>query len=145
MSGVVVYYLFPNIQLILLAGMVLVARIYPDPKDVCRSITKVSHFATPQMAAQLAAAERTTQVNGENLYSADTSAAMQFDVSATVELFISTVEHEDYLMGEKTQLAASSGKLEHFLFGRNEPALHHFHNNYRAVLGEPPLQEYRAA
>ena len=145
MSGVVVYYLFPNIQLILLAGMVLVARIYPDPKDVCRSITKVSHFATPQMAAQLAAAERTTQVNGENLYSADTSAAMQFDVSATVELFISTVEHEDYLMGEKTQLAASSGKLEHFLFGRNEPALHHFHNNYRAVLGEPPLQEYKAA
>ena len=145
MGGVVVYYLFPNIQLILLAGMVLVARIYPDRSDVCRSVTRVSHFATLQMQAQLEAAERTTQVNSENLYNADTSAAMQFDVSATIELFVSTVEHEDYLMGEKTQLAASSGKLEHFLFGRNEPALHHFHNNYRAALGEPPLQEYKAA
>ena len=145
MGGVVVYYLFPNIQIVLLAGMVLVARIYPDRADVCRSVTRVAHFATQQMLAQIAAAERTTQVNSENLYNADTSAAMQFDVSATIELFVSTVEHEDYLMGEKTQLAASSGKLEHFLFGRNEPALHHFHNNYRAALGEPPLQEYKAA
>ena len=145
MGGVVVYYLFPNIQLVLLAGMVLVARIYPDRTDVCRSVTRVAHFATQEMQVQLAAAERTTLVSGENLYSADTSAAMQFDVSATIELFVSTVEHEDYLMGEKTQLAASSGKIDHFLFGRNEPALHHFHNNYRAALGEPPLQEYKAA
>jgi hypothetical protein len=25
------------------------------------------------------------------------------------------------------------------VFGRNEPALHHFHATYRAVLGLPPL------
>jgi hypothetical protein len=36
---------------------------------------------------------------------------------------------------------ANSGKIDHFLFGRNEPALHHFHNNYRSALGMPPLEE----
>ena len=72
-------------------------------------------------------------------------ARMEFDLSATVELFVSTVEHEDYLMSEKAQKAASARALEYFLFGRNEPALHHFHNNSRAALGEPPLQEYKVA
>jgi nitrite reductase/ring-hydroxylating ferredoxin subunit len=47
------------------------------------------------------------------------------------------------LMGEKTQAAANSAKIDYFLFGRNEPAPHHFHNNYRSALGMPPLEEYR--
>ena len=25
--------------------------------------------------------------------------------------------------------------MEHVVFGRNEPALHHYHNTYRAALG----------
>jgi hypothetical protein len=43
-------------------------------------------------------------------------------------------------MGEMQQKAAESGLLKEILFGRNEPALHHFHNNYREALGEPPLE-----
>ena len=27
------------------------------------------------------------------------------------------------------------------ILGRNEPALHHFHNNYREALGQPPLEK----
>jgi hypothetical protein len=42
-------------------------------------------------------------------------------------------------------MAASRGKLDHVLVGRTEPALHHFHTNDRAVLGDAPLEEYRAA
>ena len=48
-------------------------------------------------------------------------------------------------MGEMQQKAAESGLLDHIIFSRNEPALHHFHNNYRDVLGLPRLEEYRAA
>ena len=57
-----------------------------------------------------------------------------------LEVFKSTVENEDYVMGEMQQKAAESGRLKEIIFGRNEPALHHFHNNYRAALGEPLLE-----
>ena len=43
-------------------------------------------------------------------------------------------------MGEMQQKAAESGLLDHIIFGRNEPALHHFHSGFKAALGEPPLE-----
>jgi len=46
-------------------------------------------------------------------------------------------------MGERIQKAAESGALETVIFGRNEPALHHYHNSYRAALGLQPLAAYR--
>jgi hypothetical protein len=105
----------------------------------------VSHFGMPHVKAALSSDAPATTLKADNVYSADPTARMEFDVTAAIELLVSTVEHEDYAAAEKTQIAASSGKLEHFLFGRNEPALHHFHNNYRAALGEAPLEEHRAA
>ena len=139
----VAYYLFPNIQLVALAGMLVLVRIYPNREKVGQSLSRVAHFATPQIAALFESSGRVSKVTAANLYQADTSAQLALDVSATVELFVSTVEHEDYVMGEKTQAAANSGKVDYFLFGRNEPALHHFHNNYRSALGLPPLEAYR--
>ena len=141
----VAYYLFPNIQLVALAGMLVLVRIYPNREKVGQSLSRVSHFATPQVAALIESAGRVSKVTAENLYQADTSAQLALDVTATVELFVSTVEHEDYVMGEKTQATANSGKVAYFLFGRNEPALHHFHNNYRSALGMPPIEAYRPA
>lgn len=38
------------------------------------------------------------------------------------------------------QKAAASGRLKEVILGRNEPALHHFHQNYREALNEPPLE-----
>ncbi|MEQ8662085.1 MAG: aromatic ring-hydroxylating dioxygenase subunit alpha, partial [Gammaproteobacteria bacterium] len=143
-ASLAAYYLFPNVQLVFVGGMVVMVRIYPDRNDVARSVSRVTHFAMPHVKAQLPPPERVTTVKAENVYAADTSARMEFDVSATIELLVSTVEHEDYLMSEKAQVTASGGKLDYFMFGRNEPALHHFHNNYRAALGEPPLREYSA-
>lgn len=42
-------------------------------------------------------------------------------------------------MGTKSQEAANSGLVDCFVFGRNGPALHHFRNNHRSALGQPPL------
>ena len=47
---------------------------------------------------------------------------------------------EDYLVGESTQRGALSGANTHLVFGRNEPALHHYHNAHRRGLGKPLLE-----
>ncbi|MGR8949556.1 MAG: aromatic ring-hydroxylating oxygenase subunit alpha [Gammaproteobacteria bacterium] len=143
-ASIAAYYLFPNIQLVFVGGMVVVVRIYPDQNNVGRSISRVSHFSMPHIKEMAAPTAQATTVKADNVYAADMGARPEFDVSGTVELLLSTVEQEDYLMSEKAQITAEGGKLEYFIFGRNEPALHHFHNNYRAAIGEPPLQEYRA-
>ena len=36
-------------------------------------------------------------------------------------------------MGETTQKTAEAGLVKEFIFGRNEPALHHYHNTYRGA------------
>ena len=142
-ASIAAYYLFPNIQLVFVGGMVVVVRIYPDPNKVGRSISRITHFSMPHIQEQVQDFDSSTTIKSDNVYAADTSVRMEFDVSGTIELLVSTVEHEDYLMSEKAQVTANGGKLDYFLFGRNEPALHHFHNNYQEALGEPPLREYR--
>ncbi|MEM7467215.1 MAG: SRPBCC family protein [Pseudomonadota bacterium] len=143
-ASIAAYYLFPNVQLVFIGGLIVMVRIYPDPDNVGRSISRASHYSMPHIKQSLADVGKTTNVKAENVYKADATGRMEFDASATIEVFLSTVEHEDYLMSEKAQVTAAGGKLDYFLFGRNEPALHHFHNNYRAALGDPPLKEYRA-
>jgi hypothetical protein len=54
--------------------------------------------------------------------------------------FNKVVLEEDYFAAASTQIGASSGAQTHYLFGRNEPALHHYHNVHREGLGEPLLQ-----
>ena len=54
--------------------------------------------------------------------------------------FGNIIRDEDYVMSASQQRSANSGALEHVVFGRNEPALHHFHNTYRAALGKELLR-----
>ena len=55
--------------------------------------------------------------------------------------FAEIIRDEDYVMGESQQTAANSGALDHIIFGRNEPALHHYHATYarKLSLGVEPL------
>ncbi len=53
--------------------------------------------------------------------------------------FAEVIRDEDYVVSASQQRSAESGALEHVVFGRNEPALHHFHRSYREALGQPPL------
>jgi nitrite reductase/ring-hydroxylating ferredoxin subunit len=144
-AGVAAYYLFPNIQVVIFNRVIAFVRIYPDRQNVGRSLSKVAHYSARHVASHVQDSAPVQELSGENLYAADTSNRVEFNLATQLELLVSTVEHEDYYMGTKTQIAANSGKVDYFLFGRNEPALHHFHNNYRAALGMPPLDAYRAA
>jgi hypothetical protein len=56
------------------------------------------------------------------------------------ERFAAIIRDEDYVAAAASHRGAQSGLIDHFLFGRNEPALHHYHNTYRAALGLPSLE-----
>lgn len=141
----VLYHLFPNIQLIVNSQNVTLIRIYPDAKNPGRSITRISFYFTPEAVERAAAQGNQKPQKGlqtEDVYDFErrTSGEGVETLEASLEVFRSTVENEDYVMGEMQQRAAENGMLKEIIFGRNEPALHHFHNNYREALGQPPLE-----
>lgn len=53
-------------------------------------------------------------------------------------LLLKTVEEEDFPVGEGIQQSFKSGAQPHITFGRNEPALHHFHRTVRQALNMRP-------
>ena len=53
--------------------------------------------------------------------------------------FRDAVGKEDYAMGEDVQLNAEMGVQSEILLGRNEGALHHFHNAHRSGIGRDLL------
>ncbi len=69
------------------------------------------------------------------------SGAAALDVGA--QLPGSTAAGQDYVMGEMQQRAAENRQLKEIIFGRNGPALHHFHRNSREPLKQSPLEVLR--
>lgn len=136
----VLYHLFPNIQYIVDPGTATLIRIYPDLNNPGRSITRISFYRTDEVIAA-AEAEKAAGMEVEDVYDVEGRQGLVGGVEASMEVFSSTVEREDYAMGEMQQRAAESGMLKEIVFGRNEPALHHFHRNYREALNMPPLEK----
>ena len=134
------YFLFPNIQLSTSSHSASVIKIYPDKTNPGRSVTRVSHYVSRKMLDKSKQAKRI--IGKEDAYSmaAREGDDVALSLEATMEIFDSTIEKEDYLMGETTQKSAESGLIDHVMFGRNEPALHHYHNTYRAALGMAPME-----
>ena len=135
----VLYYLFPNIQFnVGGGGNVSMIRIYPHPDGPGRSVTRVGHYFTPETIAMLAAPEEGVRVaTAEDVYDVDLDNERLTSLDAIKEVFVSTIEQEDYLMGESTQRAVASGLMPTMTFGRNEPALHHYHRTFAEALQMP--------
>ena len=57
--------------------------------------------------------------------------------------FASVIRDEDYLVAASSHRGLMTGSLDYLTFGKNEPALHHYHNTYREALGlqSLPLEE----
>ena len=55
------------------------------------------------------------------------------------ESFSSIVRDEDYVVAASSHKGLRSGTLTHITFGKNEPALHHYHNTFREALGMKSL------
>jgi phenylpropionate dioxygenase-like ring-hydroxylating dioxygenase large terminal subunit len=112
------YWLFPNVQLLPTPDGALLVRVYPDPANPGRHISQISLCSRNSDAHSPEEAEARAEMN-----------RMQG------QMFTSIIRDEDYVMSASQQTTANSGALSHVVFGRNEPALHHYHNTYREALG----------
>ena len=50
------------------------------------------------------------------------------------KILLSTVQQEDWPVARATQSGFASGAMEDFVFGRNEPALQHFHRSWATAV-----------
>jgi len=114
------YWLFPNVQLLPFADGCYLVRAYPVPGDPTRHVSRITFYLRPGV-------EQPRDTAGLE------------EQRTLADLFAGIIRDEDYGMSASQQRAASSGALTHALFGRNEPALHHYHSTYRAALGMEPL------
>jgi phenylpropionate dioxygenase-like ring-hydroxylating dioxygenase large terminal subunit len=118
-AGLPVYWIFPNVILMPFDAGVFLVRAYPDRSNPGRHVSRIDFYVKPDLDG----------------------------LNAEVEAFLSDIAHnfaniirdEDYVMAASQQTAAEAGSLEYVIFGRNEPTLHHYHNTYRAKLGQEPL------
>ena len=106
-AGIVVYYLFPNVQIELFNRIISVFRIYPNRYEVGRCMTRISHYSAPHIGTDVAD-EVATVVDGATVYNADTTSRIEFTLESLKELIDSTLEEEDYFIGAKSQQTADS-------------------------------------
>ena len=117
--------------------------MYPHPEhpdDPSRSLTRVLHYFTQELIDQVEQASADELRKAESPYERDSETMPMPTLSGLTEIFASTIEQEDYLMGAHQQRTAESGQVDHLIFGRNEPALHHYHTHFRDALGMEPLE-----
>jgi nitrite reductase/ring-hydroxylating ferredoxin subunit len=117
-GGIPVYWLFPNVQVLPNAYGCTTVRAYPIAGEPGRHVSRISFYVRPDVAV---------------------GSEVEEQMRVRMEGFASIIRDEDYLMSESQQTAANAGSQEHVVFGRNEPALHHYHNTYRKVLGMDKL------
>jgi phenylpropionate dioxygenase-like ring-hydroxylating dioxygenase large terminal subunit len=119
-----VYYLFPNVQLILGAGGPTLVRVYPEGADPHRSFSRIDFYTHPHAS----------EFSDEGA-----QAQTEEAILARAQGFAEVIRDEDYVAAASSHRGATSGAITHFTFGRNEPALHHYHQTYRAALDLPEL------
>ena len=84
-AGVVVYYLFPNTQIVLFNRVISIFRIYPNRNEVGRSLTRMSHYSAQHIGLDFAD-EQTTKLDGASLYDADMSSRIEFNLETQMEI-----------------------------------------------------------
>ncbi|MGB8550940.1 MAG: SRPBCC family protein, partial [Xanthobacteraceae bacterium] len=62
-----------------------------------------------------------------------------------MQLVLDIVTGEDFPAGRSIQLGLTSGAQTHTVFGRNEPAMIHYHQQMQAALGRPVPEAMRQA
>jgi phenylpropionate dioxygenase-like ring-hydroxylating dioxygenase large terminal subunit len=109
----VVYVLFPNTAFIVQGDHIETWHVYPSGDGVNESTMRVS-FYTPEPA--------------------ETDKARKY-WNKNFDLLMATVEQEDFPMAEGIQRGFHSPAQQAIHFGRNEPALQHYHRSIRHALG----------
>ena len=120
-AGLPVYWVFPNVILMPFEMGVFLVRAIPDRDDPGRHVSKIDFYLHRDKLDQAAA----------NMGVADLT-EVATNIATT---FSEVIRDEDYVMSSSQQTSANGAALDQIVFGRNEPALHHYHNTYRRMLG----------
>jgi hypothetical protein len=62
-----------------------------------------------------------------------------------MQLVLDVVTGEDFPAGRTIQIGLASGAQRHTVYGRNEPAMIHYHQSMQKALGLGPASEVRDA
>ena len=132
-AGLPVYWLFPNTILLPNDSGMYVIRAYPDSASPGRHTSVITFYTRPS-GHRDGTSDETAAKREARIQSAPVETLKEI-----AQRFAEIIRDEDYVASASQQRSAASGALPHVVFGRNEPALHHYHNTYRAALGEAPL------
>jgi len=113
---VIVYLLFPNTVLVMVQDHLETWHIFPAGNGADETRMYVSLY-TPEPALT-------------------DSAKRHWDNN--FDLLMATVENQDFPVSEGIQRGFYSGAQDDIVFGRNEPALHHFHRMVKSALVQCP-------
>ncbi len=108
----IIYSLFPNTLLLIQGDHVELARVFPHEERVDRSVMELSLYV-PQAPA----------TDEERVH-----------WDKNMQLILDVVTGEDFPAGRTIQIGLRSGAQTHTVFGRNEPAMIHYHRSMRAAL-----------
>lgn len=117
-----VYFLYPNVIMLIDGFGVDFIRIFPLEDSPSNSRTIHTWYIEPKMK------QRFQQNN------------MTYE--DRLARFRDFVEKEDYTIGADIQINAECGIQPEIVLGRNEPSLQHFHNVHRAGMGRKQLQTF---
>ena len=123
-----VYYFFPNIILNVSGEGIILVREYPLDNSPHRSVSKVSFYFWPHVIENL----KELGIDPSNIEENDTAQANDIHPYSG---FGAIIRDEDYVAAAASHKGLRAGTLDFMTFGKNEPALHHYHNTYREALG----------
>ena len=127
-----VYFLFPNTILNVSDTGIILVREYPLDMSPHRSVSKVSFYFWPKVIDYLK----------ENKIVLDKTEGkpLQDGVDGNPYLgFGAIIRDEDHVVAAASHKGLKSGAIDYLTFGKNELALHHYHNTYREALDLEPL------
>lgn len=107
----IAYFLFPNTQLLISRSSIAMYQIFPERLD------------------------QTTVIQSVYLDAPPTSTEEKVEYKRVLERLDKVILGEDFSVAESAQAGLTSGLLPHVSYGRNEPALHHYHETFANVLG----------
>ena len=110
-----VYALFPNTLFVTQGDHVEVHRVFPTEGRPDRAVMETGFYVPKAPATE------------EELR----------HWQANLDLVIKVVQTEDFPAGRSMQLGFSSGAQKQVVYGRNEPAMIHYHQSMRRALGLP--------
>ncbi len=119
----IIYCLFPNTLLLVQGDHVELARVFPCEGRVDRAVMELALYIP-----------KAPSTDEERIH-----------WDKNMQLVLDVVTGEDFPTGRTIQLGLTSGAQTHTVFGRNEPAMIHYHRSLRAALRLDPVGEVRGA